>query len=314
MSESVGTIPGGSGQGGPQTSGNSSSESSTEVQDPTKIAAGGATSEDPDFEYEIETKDKEGKPAKEKKKLKLSEARSRFASFDDLEGKVRGRETLVEKYIKEQLEPLNATVEQIRKDPSLMHDFAKRLGVDFDKAVQIYAQRQIDLSKMTPEQRELAATKEELANFKREKEMRAQEETSRAQREAVERESSRVQTEIISEANAAGLPKDASVLMMMTGFLRTQVARGEQPNTKAAAGYVKNVLDGGFKSMLKGLTYDQMEKDYPEILTKIREGDILKVRGGFAGNPARPPPKPTARQSRPIMSQSDLERHLRGED
>lgn len=292
----------------------SSEGQSTGTQDPTRSS--GSTTEDPEFEYEVDSQARgaDGKFTKEKKKFKLSEARSRFATHDAREGKLSQREQLVQKYITEQLDPLNGMVEDMRKDPTKIMEFAKRLGVDFDKAVQVYAKRQVDLASMTQEQRDLLATKEELANYKKQDETRQQEHTQREQQAAITRESERVQQEIVGAAKEVNLPADPSVLMLMTNFLRSQVHQGIQPDTKAAAGYVRKVLDTGFKSMIKGLTYDQIRKDYPQILTMVREGDILEVKGGFQGNGAKKPPQPPTRQSKGYMSPSEFQRYLQGEE
>ena len=286
-------------------------------QDPGKVPAGSAASAqaEPEFEYELEEAGPDGKAVKKAAKIKMSEAKQRLANLNKLEGSANQQQQRLQRYYEEHIRPLELQVEAMKRDPSLLHDFARRLGVDYDAAALKYAERQIELSKMTPEQRELNATKEENARLKAEQNKILQDRQQQEQQVQVRQAADKISDDIMREAKAAGLPNDPAVLMIMTGFLRAQVQKNLTPDAKAAAEYASRVVNGGFSTIAKGLTYERIEKEYPELLTIVREGDIKKVKGA-ARETGSPQPRPARSQSNrsPIMSAEDFQRKLeRGE-
>ena len=271
----------------------------TGTAEPAKAGAqGSAASEDPDFEFDTEVEEKDPtdptKTVKKtaKQKMKQSEVKKFLASRPKLE---RELET-TQKYRREQIEPMEAAIRAMQKDPKLLSNFAKHIGVDFGAAALEHAKREVELLKMTPEQREHLATKQELESFKqREAEQKAKAEQQQ-RTVAQQQQSQKLTADLISAASELKLPNDPSVMMIMTGFIRSQAMKNIAPDMRAAAEYANRIIGGGYKAMLGGLTYEQIERDHPELLTKIREGDILKMKGSQGGerrgDPATRPPRP----------------------
>lgn len=247
--------------------------------DAATTASAAAAAEDPEFEYEFESQNDKGETVKEKTKIKSSEARNRLAKLTSLETSTRASQRQVNQYIEKNIRPLQQQIDEMRKNPKLLQKFARELGIDFDQAALSHAQHQVDLSKMTPEQREHQEAKNQLEQYrKQEAEAKAGQERQ-AQTVEVQRASEKLQTSIVEAATKEGLPRDPSVMMIMTGFMRNVLNRGEEPNVVEAAKYANRVFNGGVSQALSSMTYEQLEKSHPELLTKIREGDIKKMRG-----------------------------------
>ena len=309
---------GATGAAAPSPVGSEKADASTKVG-----AQGSAAPEDPEFEFEVETEEKDpSDPAKTvkktaKQKMKMSEAKQKLGRFSHFENETNRTKATTERFYNERVKPLEDLVEQMKKDPTLLHKFAQHIGVDFDKAALEHAKREVELAKMTPEQRELHATKAELARIKAEqtanKERAEQQQLSHQMRQEV----TRIQTEVAAAATAANLPRDPATLQMMTAHMRAALNEGKAPDAKAAAEHVKNALEGSYAARIEGLTYEQVKTKYPKLLTMIREGDILEMKGsaGRGDSSSSPRPRQTRQpQPREIISPEEYQRRLeRGE-
>jgi len=235
--------------------------------------------EDPDFEYEVESQNEKGETVKEKAKIKSSEARNRLAKLTSLETSTRSSQKQVNDYIEKNIRPLQQQIEEMRKNPRQLQKFAKELGIDFDQAALDHAKRQVELGNMTPEQRQLKEYENQLNRYREQEAATKADQEQRDQTVQVQAASEKLQTSIVEAATREGLPRDPSVMMIMTGFMRNALNRGEDPNVVEAARYANRVFQGGINQALSSMSYEQLQKSYPELLTKIREGDIKKVRG-----------------------------------
>lgn len=273
-----------------------------------------------EFEFELEElgdPGEDGKPTIKKvpTKIPLAEAKQRLANLQKLEGGTKAHRAKLEEYYEKQIKPLEQRIEEARRDPTKLADLARHFGVDFDKALEAHARREVELANMTPEQRELHATKAELARLKAADEARQKDLETQQQQQRTLQISAKIQEHIAAAATEFGLPKDPAVLMTMTHFLRTAVNKGIMPDVKAAAEYARNLHVGGLRASAKGLTYEQIEKEFPELLTVVREGDIRKVKGaaGSPPGPSRVAPKPKKQVQTFISPEEYRDQLLKGE-
>ena len=243
---------------------------------------------DPDFEFESEVQDPEGKPLTQKQKVKTSVVKKYLARAQELER----REQAMQKYYQEQVVPLDQMMRAIRQDPRQLFQFAKQLGIDPSEAADLYVKQVVQESQMTPEQRELEQHKRELAQYKQQEKQRQEQEQQTAYQQEVTRQSNLIEANMTRAATAIGLPDDPAIKMAMTGHLRAQFQEGKRPDFQAAAQYAKKMLLGGQKQALAKMSYEEIEQAYPELLTTIRNGDILKSKVRAPG----PTPKPQARR------------------
>jgi hypothetical protein len=268
---------------------------------------------DPDFEFEVESKNDKGEVVKAPTKIKSSEAKAKLARLEILEREHTSGRAEVNKYYKEQILPLQQEIDALRKNPQKLYEFAKRLGVDFDTAALEYAKQQVELGKLTPEQREAKELREKLQKYEMTEKQQAEQKQQEEARTQVMKQSEKLQGSIIAEATKVGLPKDPAVMMIMTGYMRNMVDQNLEPNAAEAAQYAMKVFQGGLRQSMSGLTYEQIEKEYPELLTKVREGDIKKVRGS-SPSPTRTRPKPDPTKPKQFLTQSEYQEKLeRGE-
>ena len=294
---SVATALGSTGAGS-STAGSGAASEAVETPAAGTGAQGAAAPVDPDFEFETEIEEPDPADATKKikkmskQKMKMSEAKTRLAKLSHFEGETNKTKATTERFYNERVKPLEDMVEAMKKDPTLLHKFAKHIGVDFDKAALEHAKREVELAKMTPEQRDLHATKAELERFKTEAAERQTKFEQQQISQQMQQEVNRIQTEVVAAATALSLPKNPVVLQMMTHHMRSALNNGKTPDAKAAAEYVKESLDGGYKSMVEGLTYDQIKTQYPKLLTMIREGDILEMKGSAGRGDSSSTPRP----------------------
>ena len=267
--------------------------------------------DDPDFEFEIEAKDDKGASTKTVSKLKMSEAKQRLAKLAELEGRTVGTQKQLEKYYNEQIKPLQQRIAEARQSPAKLATLARELGVDFDAAAIEYAKQQVELGNLTPEQREARELKARLEKYEL-AEKTQKEQAQQAQQQAqIAQASEKLQVSIVEAAVKVGLPKDPSVMMIMTGFMRNQLDANETPDPVAAAQYASKVFQGGLAQSIKSMSYEQIEKNFPELLTKIREGDIKKVRGTVPKPSSAPKPKASAdRPTKTFLSPEEWQASL----
>lgn len=247
---------------------------------PTTGTKAETTPTEAEYELEFDDKDDKGQPTKTKAKFKASELRDRIVRGATHENENKRYSSI--------MKALEDRVGAVRGDPKLLKEFAKEFGFDYDKAVHAYAMEQVELGKLTPEQRKARETEQALADYKKREEDFKRQSEQKQLSEAVQKRTATIYENLGKELDAAGLPKDPAIQMIATGHMRHSLINNKEPDIKAAVAYAKNLISGLHKSHLKGLTYDQLEKDHPELLTMVREGDIKKVKE-FSG---RSPPAP----------------------
>jgi len=249
-----------------------------------------ASDDDPDFEFESQIQDQEGKPLTQKQKVKTSVVRKYLARAQELER----REQALQEYYQKQVVPLDQRMKAIREDPRQLFELARDLGVDPQVAADLYVKQVIQESQMTPEQRELAQHKRELEQYRQQEQKRKEETERTAYQQEVTRQSNLIQHHMTKAAQAIGLPDDPAIRMAMTGHLRAQFEEGKRPDFNEAAQYAKRMLLGGQKQSLAKMSYEELEQNYPELLTTIRNGDILKSK--VQGTRPAVKPQPPRRQ------------------
>lgn len=243
-------------------------------------ATGAALPVEAEYELEFDDKDDKGQATKTKTKFKASELRDRILRGAAHENENKRYSSIVK--------ALEERVGAVRNDPKLLREFAKEFGFDYDKAVHAYALEQVELGKLTPEQRKARDNEQALADYKKREEDQKQQNEQKQRTEAVQKRTATIYENLGKELEAVGLRKDPAIQMIATGHMRHSLINNKEPDIKAAVAYAKNLFSEQNKSYVAALTYDQLAKEHPELLTMVREGDIKRVKDSSGRSPPAP--------------------------
>lgn len=226
-----------------------------------------------------------------KVKFKRDEAVARLSRSHRIESEATKQLQEVEQFWK-QIGPMMQTIEQIKKNPMALFEFAKQTGVDPDAAARAYVEDYMKRQSMTPEQRKIFDLEQQLASAKKQAEdiqAQAQQAEIAAQEKAALDESVRLMS---TSAQKYNMPKHPMALTLMSAFARAQVEEGKmpKPDFDQAAENVRDMAMDFSKSWLKSMKYADLVKDFPEVVKAVREGDLAASVGGRKPAPAQPKP------------------------
>ena len=258
------------------------------VKDAVGKAMQPAAPADDEIEFEFE----DGK----KEKLKRSVLRDRFFRSKEIEAQSTRRLAEIQRAYEERVKPIEEYARQLKQNPMALFEIAKSMGLDPDDVARQYAQEYVKRADMTPEQRRI---------WELEQRLQGQEQTERqrqesAQKEQYEREQvalkQQVEQEIVQAAQKHGIPKHPMALALLNSFAAAQLRAGfEKPDFGMAAEQVHEYAKGYVADWVKGLDYQGLVKNMPDLVKIIRAGDMKAASGGQV--PSRPR---AARQDKPM--------------
>lgn len=240
---------------------------------------------DPEIELDLEGAD--GKP--QKLKLKASQAAERLSRASRIERQAIARQKEIEDLWQKEIAPYKARQEALKRDPMLLFKLAEEMGIDPESAARKFAEDYVRRQDMTPEQREIERLKAEAAALRERQEQDEQRQQQEAQQQEMQQTRARVEQEITTAAAKYGLPKHPMALALLNSFAAAQVRAGmQEPDFGLAAENVGDFARDYLKAWITPMSYEQVVKEFPDLLKKVREGDL---KAATAGRPV-PPSKP----------------------
>lgn len=135
----------------------------------------------------------------------------------------------------------------------------QRLGMDAREFAQQLVNEDLEEALMDPKDKELRDYKKKVDAFEAQR-REAQERYEKEQMEAeIARHSNQIQTDIISTLETAGLPKTERTVGRIIYYMQSALQAGYNVSPKDVIEHVKNDYIHDFKSMLGGLSEQQIE-------------------------------------------------------
>lgn len=236
-------------------------QATADAVDPVKQAQ----SEDPEFELEggIRLRKSElGKLYNKRKELD----RAAFAKFE------------AASKIEKQMASLRES------DPE---EYFRLRGVDPLQYAVEKLQREVEMREASPEKRALLEAQAKVAALEAERSDYQQQQEEAATETEKQRFIAKLDKELPTAVQKAGLPTDPLVFRQVAGVLADQIRSGIPEDPELAAEIVAEGYRDTFKSFAATLKYEDAVKQFPEFVKLVREGDLARARG-VAAAPARP--------------------------
>lgn len=263
------------------------------------------------FAYEFEDVDDQGQKHKVAEELPKSKVKEILARRKRLDTEAYKRLAHFNRVKAELLDPIDRLAEEAKQDPLKGLELLRRLGVDPEAAALAYASRALEEEKLTPEQRRLRQLEQEKADLERK--LNATGEERRKQEAAAERQAAMQEAEkgIADALTAANLPKHPMALSLISAFAAAQVRAGRSVDYDVAAEDVTDFVKEYSRAWLDSLGYEALVKELPpEVLKKIREGDVARAVSGPRTGHRPPAPRPHGSKERKFMSPEEWRAQL----
>lgn len=177
----------------------------------------------------------------------------------------------------------------------------KHLGIDPRQFAENLLMEAIQYEQLSPEQRELKETKGKLSKFEAEAKTREEQGKRQEFQAQVEVERKRYDTEFSKAMKAAGIESDAFAVARLAQYMQSAIKSGNRDVSPMdfvdalRADFGKSTL-----GYLKSLPADKILESIPEeILAKIRQADLARVRAMPQQTPQRRNDAPVQRESKP---------------
>ncbi len=149
--------------------------------------------------------------------------------------------------------------EVIRYFKSNPRDAMARLGLDPRQFAEQFINDELEEALMDPKDKELRQYKKQVEEYEANK-RKAQEQYAQEQMQAeVERQTEAIQTEMIQTLETAGLPKTERTVGRIIYYMQSAINAGYNVSPKDVIEHVRNDYVHDFKSMLGGLSEQQIE-------------------------------------------------------
>lgn len=201
--------------------------------------------------------------------------------------------------MRKQAETFINLLKRSANDPKVLEEIIAHpsIGGNFKKIAEQYLYDIIQRESMTPEQRELAETKEKLSQFEREKQEAEKAETQRQMTELQNKYTKEYQTQIIQALDKSGLPKSEFTISRMARYMHMGLTRGVELKADDVLDLVRQDYYNDLRSF-GTLPADKLVEILGEdVIKKLREFDLAKVRGSQGGGevpPTQQEPKPAS--------------------
>lgn len=133
------------------------------------------------------------------------------------------------------------------------------LGTDARKFAEDLINDELREAMLSPEQRELKKYKSQVAQFESERRSAQESYEKEQMNNEINRQAESIQTEIIGTLETAGLPKTERTVGRMIYYMQSALQAGYNVTPKDIIDQVKQDYVQDFKSMLGGLSEDQIE-------------------------------------------------------
>lgn len=187
---------------------------------------------------------------------------------------------------------------KLKEDPwSVLKEEA---GLDPDQAAIARVQRLMEQESMSPEQRAAAEYQRKAAEAEAKLKAFEEEKQTAAQQAETQKVIEGLNQAIPAAAEAAGLPRSPAVGRMMVEFMLSQARAGVDADPADAAQYAKETVQGWTGEVLRSMNEDQIVSFLgPEVVKRILQHSVNKVRGTQGAPPAAPPAAPAGDRRAP---------------
>ena len=165
-------------------------------------------------------------------------------------------------------------------------EFFKLRGIDPTEYAVQKLQRELQMREATPDQRRIMELEARAQQYEMEKQQgQQQQEHARFEQE---RQSyvQKLDKELPAAVSKHGLPSDPLVFSAVARVLQSQIENDMPEDYEAAAEQVAEAYRDSFKNHTATLKYEDVVKQYPDLIKLIREGDLARVN--TAPKPTRP--------------------------
>lgn len=194
--------------------------------------------------------------------------------------------------MRKQAENFMNLLKRSANDPKVLEEIIAHpsIGGNFKKIAEQYLYNIIQREAMTPEQRELAETKEKLSQFERERQKAEQAEQGRQAGELQAKYTKEYQTDIIKTLDSSGLPKSEFTISRMARYMHMGLTRGVELKAADVIDLVRQDYAADMRALVGSLPAEKLVEVLGEdVAKKIREYDLAKVRGSQGNGSGQPP-------------------------